>query len=79
MSQPEPKYVKGNGKSAPDLKLVVGAYMTVTYWQADPENNQQSTINIINDGQSDAARLTFHPSHAAQLADVLAFIHQQIN
>ena len=79
MSQPEPKYVKGNGKTTPDLKLVVGAYITVTYWQADPENNHQPTINIVNVGQQDETRLTMHPSHAAQLADVLTFIHKQLN
>ena len=79
MTHQEPKHIKGDGVNTPDLKLFVGAYMTVTFWQADPENKQQPTIYIKNDNRSDNSLLSFHPNHVAQLVEVLAFINKQIN
>ena len=75
----DPKYLKGDGINSPDLKLFVGAYITVTYWQADPENNQQPVVYIKNDNRSDNAVLAFHSNHLEQLVDVLSFVNKQIN
>ncbi len=74
----QPKHIKGDGINTPDLKLFVGAYMTVTYWQADPKNNKQSTIHIKSDGGPADSSLVIHPSNVDQLAQVLSFINQQI-
>ncbi len=77
MTHEEPKYIKGDGINAPDLKLFAGAYITITYWQADPDNNQQPTIYVENDNNNSA--LAFHSNHVAQLAAALSFINRQIN
>ena len=79
MTHQEPKYIKGDGLNTPDLKLFVGAYLTISYWQADPKNKQQPTIHIKNDSQPGDSALSFHPNHAAQLSAVLSFINKQIN
>jgi len=79
VTQHEPKHIKGDGVTTPDLKLFVGAYITVTYWQADPQNNRQSTIYIKNDRQPGEVSLVVYPNQAAQLADVLSFISRQVD
>ena len=78
MTQQEPKHIKGNGVTTPDLKLFVGAYITVTYWQADPKNNRQPTIYIKNDRQPGEVALILRPDQAGQLVEVLTFINEQV-
>jgi len=79
VTQQEPKYIKGDGLTGPDLKLFVGAHITVTYWQADPENKQQPTVTIKNDRQPDEISLRLHSNEIASLANVLMYINGQVN
>ncbi len=78
IAQEKVKHVKGDGVNTPDLKLFAGAYMTVIYWQADPQNRQQPTIYIHNDNRPADAPLIIHPRNASRLVQVLSVLDNEI-
>ncbi len=78
-TEQSPKFVTGDGINTPDLKLFAGAYITITYWQASPDNNQRPIIYIKNDSQPEHSSIVIEPNLASQLANALVFIDQQVN
>jgi hypothetical protein len=79
MIKKAPYHKQGDGINEPDLTLYGGAYLTVTYWQADPGHGYQPTIYIKNDSHPNNVPVAISPHDAAKLSEILAFVHTQIN